>query len=388
MLSENKKYILLNFAYGYGPFLRATELALAINDFLEKKNIERFGIIIPLVYGENQKRIMKEEFGNVIEKYPNEILLDENLGGYLNSIFYGEKNYEESLRYFLEHHKAIEKEIRDYLHNGLVVKNFAGDTYFLKRKFINLEINRCPRINFGIEPCYYTSFAYISEIFERSLIEDDIKIDKGLMEKIIPLYTDIEKKQNMHFIAEPATFSYLGYSQKYGDEIFTPPNETLPKPVSHCVEKGIYVTITGIPGLDNLFKEAVNIGLKIYTNKPEAIPFSQKALPEILGHKNILLHFARSGWGSIWLSQFTETPFITPSYNSDDDPEIYFNNICIEKIGLGKVYRGQSLKELLEFSEEYKTNVKKINTDLMEKYRTLNGINYIAEKIVDHYLSS
>ena len=139
--------------------------------------------------------------------------------------------------------------------------------------------------------------------------------------------------------------------------------------------------------MNHLFEEMNRIGFKIYTHKLGVLPFAKKALPDVIAHKNILLHFARIGWGSAWLSFMTETPLITFPYDKKDEPEVYFNNICVEKLGIGKVYNGESIDELLEFRERYKEKVKSIKKKLLEKYGTLNGAEYTAEKILDHYLN-
>ena len=382
-----KKYILLNFAYGYGPFLRTTELALSINDELEKIGYERMGIIVPLAYGEKQKSVMLDAFGDIIRKNSDEIFFDKTLGTLLKSIFYGEKKYKESLIYYLKNYEALKQKISGYI-NHPTIHNYFDKPRKIEKKDITLEVNRCPRVSFGIEPSYYASFAYVSDIVEGAISHNLKCIDKNIADKIIPIYKSIEDRQKIHFIAEPATFSYLKpRKKKYKDETLTPPNiyqkmEITPKP-----EKGIYVTVTGIEHLDKIYQEAKNIGLKIYSNKPESIPGAIYATPSILNHDNILLHFARSGWGSIWLSQMTQTPFIAPQHDPYDDPEIYFNNLCIEKLGLGKVHKNQKLDVLLEFDSEYEDNVKKINDGLIKKYGTLNGVEYTAKKIVNDYIS-
>ena len=74
------KYIILNFSSGFGPFLRTTELAVAVNNLLAEKLGQRLGIIVPLVYGERQKNIMLEMFGDIINRWPAELVLAEELG--------------------------------------------------------------------------------------------------------------------------------------------------------------------------------------------------------------------------------------------------------------------------------------------------------------------
>jgi len=205
-----KKYIILNFTHGNGPFLRTTELAIAINDLLEKKGLDRFGIIVPWVYRERQRTVMKENFTDVIKKHPNEILLDKNIGSHLGLLFYGEKTYEESLIALADNHESIGGKINEYLSGGLEVENFSGEKFSIKKENIAMEINRCPVIGFNVGPSYFTSFAYMSEILERSLGEDKISIDKDVLNRLIPYYSSLEKKQSMQFIAEPSTFSYMG----------------------------------------------------------------------------------------------------------------------------------------------------------------------------------
>lgn len=387
-----KKYIILNFTHGNGPFLRTLELALAINKLLERRGAGRLGIVIPWVYGSRQKTILQENFNKDIRKYPGEILLDKYLGECLESIFYGgEKTYEESLKHLFENHKKIEDRVDHYFSNGLLAEDFYGNKIQVDKNDIVMEVNRCPIVNFGITPSYYTSFAYMSEILERSIGESAIKIDKEVLRKLIPYYYELEKKQTLRFIAEPATFAYLGKSAKrHNTEIYTPPNSNQSLYRWHFfVRKGVYVTVTGITGVNKrLFGELNRVGLRIYTNKPGQIPLSKKADPTIIAHKNIIMHFARVGWGSAWLSWLTETPLVALPYDPKDDPEVYFNNICIEKMGLGKIYTGQSIEELLEFRNDYERNLKSIKNKLLEKYGTLNGVEYTAEKIVDHFLNN
>ena len=86
---EYKNYAVLNFAYGTGPYLRTTDLAIAFNAELERRGQPRLGIIVPWVYGDKQKKVMLEEFAGHEQKYPGEILLDAGLGAILKSIFYG-----------------------------------------------------------------------------------------------------------------------------------------------------------------------------------------------------------------------------------------------------------------------------------------------------------
>ncbi|WP_337289680.1 hypothetical protein [Candidatus Methylomirabilis sp.] len=384
------RYIMTNFAYGFGPFLRTTELALATCDILSKGTGETFGVIVPWVYGESQKQILLEEFGDVLKEHPGAIVLDKRVGAELELIFYGEKGYAESLKYYHNYHERVTDDINNYIAKGIITETFDGEPISIERSAISLCISRAPRVYFDIEPSYYTSFGYVSEILERSLEIPEIAPERELCNALIPLSIDVEKRHRLHFIADPATFSYLGERPpRYGSEVLTPPNAFPPKEADCSgIELGIFVSITGIPGLQRLFQEAHQLGFRFYSNKPQFIPGAVRALPRTLRCKNISLHFARAGWGSIWYSQFTGVPLVVPKHDPHDDPEIYFNNICIEQLGIGKVYAGQPLADLLAFSDTYKAAADRQNRRIETTYGTINGIAYTAERIAMDYLGS
>ncbi|PIS12087.1 MAG: hypothetical protein COT73_00365 [Bdellovibrio sp. CG10_big_fil_rev_8_21_14_0_10_47_8] len=386
--SSSKRYIITNFAYGFGPFLRTTEMALATADLLKKVTQQDFNIIVPWVYGEPQKRILLEEFGDVLRERPDAILLDKRIGAQLELIFYGEKGYEESLKYFYHNHERVTDAINQYIDNGIVAENMAGDPIDIAKSEIAMCISRAPRVYFDIEPSYYTSFGYISEILERSLGVPEVACDQELAENLIPLFVEIEKKHRLHFIAEPGTFSYLENRQpRYNTEIMTPPNAHPPKdPDCVDVERGIYVTVTGIPGLERLFNEAQRLGFRFYSNKANCVPDSIRALPHILKCPNVALHFARAGWGSIWYSLFSDVPLVVPKYDKSDDPEIYFNNLCLQKLGLGVIYDRQPLPELFKYTDSYRAAAAREKNRLRSAYGTINGVRYTAEKIVEDYV--
>ena len=392
---KKRKYILVNFLHGNSPYLRTTELALRVGTMLKERDGGAYGVVVPLVYGESQKGIMLENFEKTIRKNPDKILFDCRLGDLLRPLFYsGETSYEGALNYFFDSYRETEHTLQKYIQSGLSLEDVNGRRYSLTKHDLIMEINRCPQLHTGVAPSYFTGFDYISEVLRNALFEKDIAINPEVLCKNIPLYEEIESKQAIHFIAEPSIFSHKGNRpRKYADETFTPPNTNqgiriarsgLSTSTEH-IQKGIYVTVTGVPGLDRLFKEVLDVGLSIYTHRTDLIPGSIEAPPSIIADPNILFHFARSGWGSVWLSLFTKTPFITRPYTKRDDLEIYFNNICLERLGFGKVYRGESLDSLTVYEKEYTENATSIHNQLLEKYGTLDGVDYTARKIVKHF---
>ena len=153
----------------------------------------------------------------------------------------------------------------------------------------------------------------------------------------------------------------------------------IPKP-------SVYVMVSGIPNVQNTTDIALGFGFPIYTNNPDAMPGATKAPPHILANKNIVLHIARAGWGSAWLSLLTETPLIIPPYDPSDDPETYFNAICIEKLGIGLIYNSQTAQELLDQAKKLKPHIQAYKQKLKQQFGTLNGARFAAKRILEHWL--
>ena len=381
-----KKFIVTNFAYGTGPYLRTTELALAFNDELEKRGEERLGIMVPWVYGEKQKKIMLEEFS----PYADEIFLDEKLGGILRSIFYGDNTYEEALVKWSENVKSVSQEAKKHLSGKIETISLSGKPKIIDFQDIVLELNRSPRLRYDIAPSYFTTFGYIAEILDgvKNVPPDKISVRRDLLDKGIEAANWVEANQKIHAVAYPATFSWKNdYQPRYATEILTPPISRLYSPNNDQIEPGVFVTITGIPGLERLYQDAKRLGIKLYSSDAQAVSGSEKALPHIIPNPKMLLQFARSGWGSVWLSLISGTPLVVLDFDPKDDPEIYFNNLAVERLGIGIIYRGQPLEDVLEKTEEVRKNSKAIRDKILARWGTLDGNQYCAKLFADDFCS-
>lgn len=382
------KYIVTNFAYGTGPYLRTTELALAVNEELESRGQNRLGIIVPWVYSEKQKRIMLEELSSTNKKYPGEILLCARLGEILKTIFYSDNTYQQALEIWADKFNKVNSAATNYLKGDIEVEYLDGNKKVVSGSDIVMELSRSGRVKYGLPLSYGVSFGHTSEILKNTLIvsTDEIDVDRELVKRVIPLAEEIENEHKLLAVAHPGTFSYLADRDPYPKEISIPPTIYSPVPNDNDIAAGIYVTITGIPGLERLYSEAQKLSLKLYSNDPKTVPGSEKLLPHAVPNPKIKLQFARSGWGSVWLSMLSGTPFVCPEFDPKDDPEIYFNNLCIEKLGLGVIYRGQPLADILTEAEMLKSNIRKINQEILDKFGTYNGNEYAAKIIIDDFL--
>lgn len=381
-----------NFAYGTGPYLRTTELAIAFNDSLVARGKKRIPFIIPLVYGEKQKRIMREEFGAHVKKYPDEILLDGRLGAILKTVFYGDATYEDALKKWTAHMEDVSRDARKYLGGACEVETLGGVKKKVNGREIVVELNRSPRIHLDVAPAYSTSFGYISQILKESMEagRGAVNVDAVLLTKGAAVARVIEESQKMHAMAYPATFSWRkDYSPLYAMEVLVSPITSLPHgDAGGIAEEGIYVTITGIPGLERLYEEARKIGLTLYSNDTNSVQGSSKALPHVVQNEKIIFQFARSGWGSVWLSLFTGTPVIVPEHDPADDPEIFFNNRAVEALGIGMVYRGEPLPEILEKCDGMRANCAHAKENIVARFGTIDGNAECAKMFANDFLKN
>lgn len=389
---KKKKFIITNFAYGIGPYLRTTELALAVNRELRKTGKETLGIIVPWVYGEKQKRIMLEEF----PKQSKDIFLDVGLGGILKSVFYEKERFEDALVRWNETEENASKAARAHLSKPFEVEPLSGgEKVKILPDDIKMELARAPRVRYGITPVFNVAFGLQSEILRAAARAKEVKTSKQALLAAARVAERIEKCAARHFIAYPATMDFAERKYVYKNEVSVPPVTDMPKRhKGKKVAKGLYVTVTGIGGLERLFADASKLGLKLYSNPAgqqaaygagnPAVPGSIGVHPSILSSGSAVLHFARSGWGSAWLSLFTEVPIILPEYDGDDDPEILFNNKAIEKFGFGMVYRGESLTEILKKVPAMKTAARKTKKEIMKKFSAWDGNQFAARYIAKY----
>jgi hypothetical protein len=386
------QYLVTNFAYGTGPYLRTTELAIAFNNELERRGHARIPVIVPWVYGDKQKAIMLEEFGAHISAHPDEILLDSALGAILKEVFYtGKEKYEETLRAWVASVADVSSRAHDHLSGTFEVETFAGTKHQINGKDIVLELNRSPRLRYDVAPSYSTTFGYIAEILENALAlpAGTVDVDPELLKQGIAVADSIEGRQEINLMAYPATFSWKeGHQPRYAGEVLVPPITDLPKPHSEPMEDGLFVTITGIEGLERLYNEARELGLKLYSNDTKAVSGSEKALPHIVPNPAVKLHFARAGWGSIWLSMFCGTPLVLPRFDPTDDPEIYFNNVAVEGLGIGTIYEGQPLADILARGDMVRAASKQVCDDIQAQWGTLNGNEVCARLFADRFLGT
>jgi hypothetical protein len=381
--------MITTFAHGNGPYSRTVDLGIAINEKLVARGGNRLPIIVPLVYGNRQRRIMMEDFGDVIESEPDSILLDEFYGGILEKLFFKGGHYQRNLEYLLDNYPKLEEELRDYLSGELKLQRIDGSNKNVRGKDVTFEISHNPRVATGYKKSFYTTIGYFSEILEKTAqiaSAGHIDFDPILLREVrVKVADKIEVDKKIHFMPEPFVFSYDPKRERWRDEIFTPPFVHPPRDNYEEIHEGMYFTATGIDGLQGLFDGVSDFGLKLYC--PPFIKFDgadPRFPPSVVANPNIRYQFGRTGWSTVWISHLTETPLITPAYTRGDDPEIYFNELSVEKLGLASVFdKSQDPIEVIRRADALRTSLSKTNKQLLKTYETLDGIDYTANIIID-----
>ncbi len=371
------KYILTNFAYGNAPFILCGHLAKKVIE-LSKQDL---GIIFPLVYGEKQKKILQEELGD----FTKNVFFDKRFGEILSSIFYSGNDFEEHLKEFVESHELKQKELKAHFEKEIELEDFEGNKKLISTSEIICEISRNPQIKTPVKPSFYTNFAFYSEILGESKNNSEININEEFLMKSAEIFKEIENSQSLCFIQQPNSFSYRKQSVEKSNKIEVPPFYELDKTTDVNIEKGIYATITGIPGLEAFYEAVTKSGLKVYSSKKVENVDSEVKLPNVLQNDNILFHFCRSGWGSVAKSIIAEKPIITLPYQKGDDPEIYFNNKTLKELELAIFLDADFDTSKLFFQgEKIKKNYLALKNELKNNFGTTDAFGYTAEQILKH----
>lgn len=405
-------HIYVNFAHGNGPFSRMVDLVISYNDKREKQGLPRLPAVFPLIPsyafkgkepGSRQKQFMKETAEEAagkdfLKQHPGEFLLDDKVGALLDKVFFKGANYEEALRDFLEHNTANEAELRKLIENGKrEVETLTGEKVTIDPRNITAVFDFNNRIRFQHENAIYMNVGagYFAEVLERAVEIPTIKIDKDLMKKVIPVAERLTDYQRLHFMSDPGVFSYDVYRKKRKvTELPCPPQTHLPRiDETELPADGIYIVVTGIQGLaeSGFYDIARDMGLQIYSSDDELNRRVNgiKHPPFKIANPKIRAQIARTGWSSVWSIHMLaehglEVGLLFPPHQEKDDPEILMNNEGVRNLQLGVEINPKNPKRSLEEALKLAENNPKFNKDLIKKYGTLDGIEYMAETILMH----
>lgn len=322
-------------------------------------------------------------------------MLDREQGKILERLMFSGADYSENLRFLVQNYSTAESDLKKHLDGVREVKTLDGQVVEVDLRDCAFQLGLNNRIQSGIPIQFYTAGGAgpFDEILERVILEPRITVDKSAFREALPIAKRMIEGQRIIFSNEPGVFSYDESRQVREKEISTPPSIHPPKPnAAELPGKGIYILMTGIDGIresgvyDAVFEQGLQLYVPEFSMNSLPKEVMQKAFPlgpSQINNPNILAQFARAGWSSVWLSHLAEKAFITPQYQERDDPEIFFNIKGIKKLGLGVVIQDDfrtSLKTAIDLAQ----SIKDYNQRLVQKFGTLDGIEYAAEKVVAH----
>jgi hypothetical protein len=381
--------VLTNFGPGFGPLVRTFDMARRIHQRLEIDTGEPVNILVPWVYGEDQLRILREEsFGETYKR--GKVLLSPAIGDALRPLLFSGESFNEELSVFLRIYKKQKKVFEDLLKSSLRVVDLDGNNLCLEPGK-RLEVTRNPVISSNIEHSYYSSVAYNSSIFEELLEFEEVSgVDYKLLEKAVFPIREIEADFRLHFQPFPRCLSFKRKSQpSFKTERETPPLIPLPEVPTEQLDRGMYVSVSGIPGLSPLYEEVFRLPQTIFTND-RSRSFSPDRIfpPRCIAHPSVNRVFARAAWNTIWLANLTGTPLVCPGHAPEDHPEIFFNLKSVSDLNLAYIWddRKASLSEFLNEVPYGKQEPPQVYEEIIEKFGTLDGLDYCVNIIVEDFL--
>ncbi len=375
---DRENIIVVNPAHGNEPYILGVNTALSINEIIRKSGGNEAKIVVPLLYPGRQEKILKEEFGGKKDL----IFLDEALGELYKQVLFQNGRFDEHLAKLAENQARIQEGIRDHLTREFHANSLSDGS---KRDFsgrdVVMDINAGSRF-LATTDSYYLFPTLLSELLEATA-NSGLPFEANIMATVQKNAADMENAYRKTFLPEIHTFSY---NKTYPTEgkTFTPPLKHLATPSEDIPDEAIYVMASGTGAeVDTVAKSAQELGLRVYHSPFVQIEYGTAALPDVIYHPNIVAVFGRMGWGTGWISQQSETPFIVVPYQYPDDPEINFNIKTLKDKRLGVVYEGQ--KDIVKQALEVTGDIRKINSAIVEKYGTNDGIDYAAGKIVEDF---
>lgn len=376
---KGEKIIVVNPCHGNEPYILGLSVAENINDLLEKKGQKRAKIVVPLIYEGRQEQILRETF----PARQDEIYLDRQLGLLYEQVLFRNGRFDQHLAELIANQSRVQDLILEHLSGNLEVKLLAtGETVDLNGRDVVLDVNAGSRF-ITHQDSYFVFPVLLSELLEETA-KTDLPFDHEKLSAIQRAAQDRESQYLAKFIPEIHTFSYKDDDYPREGKTFTPP---LKHPVENPPEiesEGIYVMTSGTGSeVENVTTSAQDLGLELFKSPFIHVDYGRSAIPDVIYHPNIVAVFGRMGWGTGWISQQAEKPFIVIPYNFPDDPEIYFNLKTLQEKKLGLVYQGQ--RDIVRRALELTGNIREINQSVFKKFGTKDGIDYVARKIVDDF---
>ncbi len=393
--TEGKPILVLNPGHGNEPYILATAIGREVSKRFASAGMEQPILVMPLLYGDRQKRILLEE-------NPNDASLlyyDEQFGNILKDIMFGAGDFKQHLTQVNTHYDEVEKMLNNRFHvdaQDFTARSVATqESAELSPRNIIGVIEAGNRVPVKVPHRYFAFPEVLSRVLHESIKHPELGFSESDMRKLADRMMRVESAYSQVFVPWVSTFSYQDAANLDAQpqsidgrsRIYTPAMKSdIPK-TEEEVDPGVYIMFSGtgsaVDANRALIDAAHEAGIKAYTPPWETIEGTEKMPPTVMADENMLAIMGRSGWGTGWQAMQLEKPWLVAPYHEGDDPEIYFNNKTIEALKLGRVIGSEGISgdELRRTAQEISPGLHGLNEVVRQRFGTTNGIEYIADHI-------
>ncbi|HVT01299.1 MAG TPA: hypothetical protein VHE53_03660 [Patescibacteria group bacterium] len=400
--TEGRPILVLNPGHGNEPYIMATAIGREVSKKFESAGLEKPILVMPLLYGDRQKRI-------ILEENPNDasmIYFDEKFGDILKDIMFGSGDFGQHVAQVNAHYDEVDKMLNNRF--NINSESFTArsavtqESAELSPKNIVGVIETGNKVSVKVPHRYYAFPEVLSRVLNESIKHPELGFSEADMKKLANRMIKVEAAYSQVFIPWVSTFSYQnaedlstqpttveGVSRTY-----TPAMKSDIAVTNGEVEPGVYIMFSGTGSASeankSLISAAHQAGIKAFAPPWENIEGAEKAPPSVMSDRNIQAIMGRSGWGTGWQAMQLEKPWLVTPYQRGDDPEIYFNNKTIEALKLGRLVgsEGISADELISAAQEISPGLASLNIAIRQRFGTTDGIDYIADNIFKDLVKS
>lgn len=393
--TEGRPVLFLNPGHGNEPYILATAIGREVSKKFRGAGMEQPLLVTPLLYGDRQKRILLEENPNDADL----IHYDEQAGEILQQIMFGAGDFKTHLTQVNTHYDEVDRMLNQrYGVSGdsVTTRALVGDQEVqISPKNIIGAIDVGNRVSLRTPHRYFAFPEILSRVLNESMRHPELGFSESDMKKLANRMMKVEAAYSEIFIPWVSTFSYqhAGDLEQQPDVIngrsrmYTPAMKANIERTEGEVNPGVYIMFSGtgsaVDANKALVQAAHDAGVKAYSPPWETIEGTQKMPPTVMADRNMMAVWGRSGWGTGWQAMQLELPWLVAPYQQADDPEIFFNNMTIEALRLGKMIgaEGISSKELQGVAQKISPGLHSLNSAIKNKFGTTDGIDYMAENI-------
>lgn len=329
-------FLVTQFPAGQDASTQVVRLALAVNREMARRNKERYRILVPWIYGEEQKQRLREICLSENQFDATDILLDERLGGIMSPFLSNESGYAVSIALWVSGWQDASRAVRTHFSGDVTVMTLDGQLETIAQPKIALELHRASRLHFGMALAYQVTSCPLTRLFHAmETTRQPFSLGPELLLAAQKTAEQVERNVVRTFISVPGAFA-------------------------------------GIPPLDTARTDRTHVPP---LTAPTPINYSAAAFSVTTGTADTL-----------WQALLSETPLLLRPFERTDDPEIFFHSEQAVKLGIGRWWKGEPLSDLQTEMDALRPQIRALKDQLWKRFGTEDGVTMAARSIVDDLL--